>query len=167
MVVATVCSSLSLLLKGKMEFPEAEALALRAFAIRRSVLYTVQSLSIQQVHAGLVLLRASQGPAHQDTVVAMHNLAELYLAQGAADPDKATLAAELQREIISVVEAPKQAPKEDRPQEEAIREAVEAMTSKQPPIDQIKKSLGQQEQKKKEPDVSPPYTFTTRRKKKT
>ena len=116
------------------------------------------------------LLRLSQGPAHQDTVVAMHNLAELYLAQGATDQEKATLAAELQREILAVVEGKsegRQSKSKDVSEEEEIRRAVEEMSARQPPIDKIRNTLGQQEQKKEEPDFSPSYTFTTRRRKKT
>lgn len=130
-------------------------------------MYSSQSVAI--IRFPSCLLRASQGPAHQDTVVAMHNLAELYLAQGATDQEKATLAAELQKEILAVVEGKSSqgSQRKDVSEEEAIRQAVEEMSARQPPIDKIRNTLGQQEQKKEEPDFSPSYTFTTRRKKKT
>ena len=90
--------------------------------------------------------------------MAMHNLAELYLAQGATDQEKATLAAELQKEILAVVEGNSQgsSQRKDVSEEEAIRQAVQEMSARQPPIDKIRNTLlGQQEQKKEEPDFSP------------
>jgi hypothetical protein len=99
----------------------------------------------------------------------MHNLAEVYLAQAPVDPDKETLAAELQKEILSVVETHGSAGNDEpsSPQDTG-RRTVEM--ERQPPIDKVRQTLSQQQvqpQKKQESDYSPPYTFSTRRKKKT
>ena len=57
----------------------------------------------------LNLVRLALGPSHQDTIVSMHNLAELYLAaaEHGKDPSNQQLAESLQQEIISIVESNK------------------------------------------------------------